>query len=101
MQIGLAQVIALLVVRLCCTFNMYIKGGHMRTYTTSQARQNIAEVMEAATAGEPVEITRRDGSAAVLISRDDFNAWQEAKLDAEFAEIMGRHGRTIKALADR
>ncbi|MBG6242206.1 MAG: type II toxin-antitoxin system Phd/YefM family antitoxin [Candidatus Symbiopectobacterium sp. Dall1.0] len=73
----------------------------MRTYTTSQARKNIAEVMEAATAGEPVEITRRDGSAAVLISRDDFNTWQEAKLDAEFAEIMGRHGRTIKALTDR
>lgn len=73
----------------------------MRTYTTSQARQNIAEVMEVATAGEPVEITRRDGSSAVLISRDDFNMWQKAKLDAEFAEIMGRHGRTIKALADR
>ena len=98
---GLAQVMVLRVVRLYCTFEVYIKGGHMRTYTTSQARQNIAEVMEAATAGEPVEITRRDGSAAVRISRDDFNAWQEAKLDAEFAEIMGRHGRTIKALADR
>ena len=36
-----------------------------------------------------------------VISREDFNAWQDAKLDAEFAEIMGRHGRTIKALADR
>lgn len=73
----------------------------MRTYTTSQARQNIAEAMDAATAGEPVEITRRDGSSAVLISREDFNTWQEAKLDAEFAEIMGRHSHTIKALADR
>lgn len=73
----------------------------MRTYTISQARKNIAEVMETATTGEPVEITRRDGAAAVLISRDDFKAWQEAKLDAEFAEIMGQHGRTIKALADR
>lgn len=73
----------------------------MRSYTTTQARQNIAEVMDTATSGEPVEITRRDGSSAVLISRDDFNAWQEAKLDAEFAGIMGRHSRTVKALADR
>ncbi|ADI78281.1 MULTISPECIES: type II toxin-antitoxin system Phd/YefM family antitoxin [Pantoea] len=73
----------------------------MRSYTTTEARQNIAEVMDTATAGEPVEITRRDGSSAVLISRDDFNAWQEAKLDAEFADIMGRHSRTVKALADR
>jgi len=101
MEMDQVQAMVLRVVHLFCTFMLYVKGGYMRTYTTSQARQNIAEVMEAATAGEPVEITRRDGSAAVLISRDDFNAWQEAKLDAEFAEIMGLHGRTIKALADR
>lgn len=89
------------VVPLLCTFQNSIDGGFMRTYTTTQARLNIAEVMAKATAGEPVEITRRDGSSAVLISRNDFNAWQEAKLDAEFASIMGRHDRTIKALADR
>ena len=73
----------------------------MRTYTTTEARKNISKVMSAATSGEPVEITCRDGSAAVLISREDFKAWQEARLDAEFAQIMGHHERTIKALADR
>ena len=73
----------------------------MQIYTISQARQHLAEVMEIAISGTPVEITHHDGSAAVLISREEFNTFQEAKLDSEFAEIMGRHDRTIKALTNR
>ncbi|EHQ8141780.1 type II toxin-antitoxin system Phd/YefM family antitoxin [Escherichia albertii] len=40
----------------------------MQTYTSTQARANIATVLDTALNGEPVEITRRDGSSAVLIS---------------------------------
>ncbi|TFT44924.1 type II toxin-antitoxin system Phd/YefM family antitoxin, partial [Proteus mirabilis] len=41
----------------------------MRTYTSTQARANISEVLDIATHGEPVEITRRDGCSAVVISK--------------------------------
>lgn len=70
-------------------------------YTSSEARANIATMLDKAISGEPVEITRRDGGVAVVISKAEFEAYQNAKLDAEFDVIMGRHGRTIKALADR
>ena len=73
----------------------------MMTYTSTQARANISAVLDAATSGEPVEIIRRDGSAAVVISKADFEAYQKSKLDAEFDFIMQRHGRTVEALTDR
>ncbi|MFP1985029.1 type II toxin-antitoxin system Phd/YefM family antitoxin [Lonsdalea quercina] len=60
----------------------------MRTYTSTQARANISEVLDAATHCEAVEITRRDGSSAVVISKTEFEAYQNAKLDAEFEEVM-------------
>ncbi|EGF6523993.1 type II toxin-antitoxin system Phd/YefM family antitoxin [Salmonella enterica] len=63
----------------------------MRTYTSTQARSNISEVLDAATQGEPIEITRRDGSSAVVISKAEFEAYQNVKLDAEFDMIMRRH----------
>lgn len=73
----------------------------MRTYTSTQARANISGVLDAAVNGEPVEITRRDGSAAVVISKAEYEAYQNAKLDVEFDLIMQRHGHTIEALSDR
>ncbi|NIG62473.1 MAG: type II toxin-antitoxin system Phd/YefM family antitoxin [Serratia symbiotica] len=73
----------------------------MIIYTSTQTRANIAAVLDAATNGEPLAITRHDGSAAVVISNADFEAYQKAKLDAEFNHIMQGHGRTIMALTDR
>lgn len=73
----------------------------MRTYTSPQARANISEVLDAATHGEPVEIPRRDGSSAVVISKAEFEAYQNAKLDAEFDVIMQRHRHTVEALTNR
>jgi len=73
----------------------------MRSYSTSEARQNIAAVMDAAASGEPVEITRRDGTANVLISKAEYEEFLNAKLDAEFDFMMQRHGHTVKALSDR
>lgn len=73
----------------------------MITYTSTQARANISAVLDAATSGEPVEIIRRDGTAAVVISKSDFEAFQKARMDAEFDVIMQRHGRTVEALTHR
>lgn len=73
----------------------------MITYTSSEVRANIATALEQATSGEPVEITRRHGESAVLISKAEFEVYQKAKMDAEFDMIMGRHGRTVRALSDR
>ncbi|MGM3162973.1 type II toxin-antitoxin system Phd/YefM family antitoxin [Dickeya undicola] len=73
----------------------------MKTYTITEARQNIATVIDTAASGEPVEITRRNGTSAVLIPKAEFEAYQNARLDAEFDFIMQRHGHTVKALADR
>lgn len=73
----------------------------MQSYTTSQARANISTVLDSALNGEPVEITRRDGRSAIVVSKAEFEAYLNAKLDAEFDIIMQRHGHTIEALTDR
>lgn len=73
----------------------------MRTYTSTQARSKISEVLDAATQGEPIEITRRDGSSAVVISKAEFETYQNTKLDAEFDVIMQHHGHTVEALTNR
>jgi antitoxin Phd len=73
----------------------------MNSYTYSNARENFAEILEMATAGEPVEVTRRNGDAAVIISKAEFDAYRNAALDAEFAEIMQTHGDAYTALSKR
>lgn len=73
----------------------------MIIYTSTQARANIAAVLNAATNGEPVEIIRRNDSAAVVISKADFDAYQKAKLCTEFDHIMQCHGQTVKELTDQ
>lgn len=73
----------------------------MKSYTATEARQSISEVMDLASSGEPVEITRRDGTSNVLVSREEFDAWQNQKLDAEFKEIMQHYGKPIEALTNR
>lgn len=57
----------------------------MRSYTTTQARQYLTEIMDIVMAGEPVIITPRGGSAAALISREEFDVWQEIKQGANFS----------------
>ncbi|MBS9437134.1 type II toxin-antitoxin system prevent-host-death family antitoxin [Photorhabdus noenieputensis] len=71
------------------------------SFSSVQAKANISVVLDTAVNGEPVEITRRDGSAAVVISKAEFEVYQNAKLDAEFDAMMQRHGHTVAALTDR
>ncbi|CAM3141826.1 hypothetical protein SB6411_00982 [Klebsiella spallanzanii] len=61
----------------------------MCTYTSTQTRTKISEVLDTATQREPIEIPRQDGSSAVVISK------------AEFDMIMQPHGHTIEALTNR
>ncbi len=72
---------------------------HIMNY--SEARQNLALVLETAATGTPVTITRRGHKAAVIISAEEFERYQKAKLDAEFDAIMAIHGSEIKELADK
>ena len=73
----------------------------MRTINYSEARQNLAEVLEIAVTGVPVTITRRVHKPAVIISAEEFERYQAARLDDEFAAIMAIHGNEIEELADK
>ena len=73
----------------------------MHTMNYSEARQSLALVLETAATGTPVTITRRGHKAAVIISAEEFERYQKAKLDAEFDAIMAIHGSEIKELADK
>ncbi len=64
----------------------------MRTVNYSEARQNLAEVLESAVTGGPVTITRRGHKSAVIISAEEFERYQTARMDDEFAAIMAGGG---------
>ncbi|MBI3570580.1 MAG: type II toxin-antitoxin system prevent-host-death family antitoxin [Gammaproteobacteria bacterium] len=50
----------------------------MKTMSYSAARNNLAKVIEEVTQDHaPILITRQKGAAAVLISLEDFESWQE------------------------
>ncbi|EON2339031.1 type II toxin-antitoxin system Phd/YefM family antitoxin [Escherichia coli] len=70
--------------------------------TYSHARDNLASLLEMAVDdSQPVEITRRRGDAAILVSKEVFERYRQAALDAEFAEIMQTHGEVYRKLADK
>ncbi|WP_447884830.1 type II toxin-antitoxin system Phd/YefM family antitoxin [Serratia fonticola] len=73
----------------------------MNSYTYSNARENLAVILDMAATGEPVEITRRNGEAAVVVSKTEFERYRKAALDAEFAEIMQTHGTAYTELSKR
>lgn len=73
----------------------------MQIMNYSEARQNLAAALETAVTGTPVTITRRGHKSAVIISADEFEQYQAAKMDAEFNAIMAVHGDAIRELADK
>lgn len=73
----------------------------MRTMSYSEVRQNLAAALDSVAAGTPVTITRRGHKPAVIISTEEFERYQAAKLDAEFDAIMSVHGNEIRELADK
>lgn len=83
----------------------------MDAFTYSHTRQHLAEIMDKVRDDRaPVLITRQSGSAAVMMSLDDYNALEEtahlmrsprnAKRLMESIEQLALHGGTVKALAD-
>ncbi|MBF3355090.1 type II toxin-antitoxin system prevent-host-death family antitoxin, partial [Leptospira borgpetersenii serovar Hardjo-bovis] len=61
---------------------------------------NLAEVLESAVTGGPVPITRRGHKSAVIIIAEEFERYQTARMDDEFAAIMAVPGNELRALAD-
>ena len=52
----------------------------MDTITYTEARNHLAESMDRVTDDHcPIIITRRNGKHGVLMSLDDYNAWQETE----------------------
>ena len=51
-----------------------VYGEQMQEMTSSQARFAFPSIQDAAASHEPTRITRRRGTAAVLVSEDDFRA---------------------------
>ncbi|MBJ4721584.1 type II toxin-antitoxin system prevent-host-death family antitoxin, partial [Salmonella enterica subsp. enterica serovar Anatum] len=49
----------------------------------------------------PVTITRRGHKSAVIISAEEFERYQTARMDDEFAAIMAVHGNELRELADK
>jgi antitoxin Phd len=73
----------------------------MNSYTYSHVRENLASIHEMAVAGDPVEVTRRSGESAVIVSKAEFERYRKAALDAEFAQIMQTHGTAYTELSKR
>ncbi len=52
----------------------------MEAITYTEARNHLAATIDRVTANhEPIIITRRGGQAVVMLSLEDFNAWQETE----------------------
>jgi len=53
----------------------------MRNWQLQEARSRIADVLDAATAGEPQRITRRGKRAVVVVSEEEWNRLTGEKPD--------------------
>ena len=73
----------------------------MSSFTYTNARENLAKVIDLAISGEPVEITRRGGGSAMVISKASFESYRKAMLDAEFMQLVGQFDETNKALTNK
>ncbi len=73
----------------------------MRTVNYSEARQNLAEVPESAVTGGLLPSRVVGHKSAVIISAEEFERYQTARMDDEFAAIMAVHGNELRELADK
>ena len=70
----------------------------MDTISYTNARNNLAKTMDKVNEDHaPVIITRQNGTSAVLISLDDFNAYEET---AYLLHSPANAARLIKAMQD-
>lgn len=74
----------------------------MEAITYTEARNHLAAAMDRVTENhEPVIITRRGGQAVVMLSLEDFNAWQETEYLTRSAPNAADLLQAIKELRDR
>lgn len=74
----------------------------MEAITYTEARNHLAAAMDRVTEDhEPVIITRRGGQAVVMLSLEDFNAWQETEYLTRSAANAADLLQAIEELRDR
>ena len=72
----------------------------MITMTYSDARAKLADVFNTASE-QPVTIVRRSAPDVVVISAEEYEAFQQAKFEAAMARVAADNHETFKALADK
>ncbi|MBK5145658.1 type II toxin-antitoxin system Phd/YefM family antitoxin [Budviciaceae bacterium BWR-B9] len=55
----------------------------MHSYTLAQAKTNFSTILDIAINGNSVEITRRGKATVVIISKAEFEAYQNVKQNTE------------------
>lgn len=73
----------------------------MPTVTYSAARKNFSTLIDDAARGTPVEITRRNKEPVMIISKREFEAYRQYRLEIEFNELFAIFESTNKSLADK
>ncbi|MFL5282518.1 MAG: type II toxin-antitoxin system prevent-host-death family antitoxin [Rhodopila sp.] len=72
-----------------------------RIWQVAEARRHFAEIVDAASKGEPQSITRRDGSEVVVVSRSHFDATRPHVKTALLGNRFGTRGDAFdKALEE-
>ena len=56
----------------------------MNSWNYSNARAQLSMLMDQASAGHPVEITRRGKEPAVIISKASYEAYKKAEYDLQY-----------------
>lgn len=91
----------MLPVQVYCGITISLRANIMKEMSYTDARQNLAEILNDVAAGEQVEIIRRGKESAYVVNAQEYRAFLKHKLEHEFEEMMSIHGDAIKALADR
>lgn len=58
----------------------------MESVNYTNARAQLSRLMDRATLGQPVEITRKDRESVVMISKSSYEAYKRAEFDRRFPQ---------------
>ena len=70
------------------TSNREIHGVIMESVNYTNARAQLSRLMDQATLGQPVQITRKDREPVVIISKASYEAYKRAEFDRLFPKEM-------------
>ena len=66
----------------------------MNRWNYSNARAQLSMLMDQATAGQPVEITRRGRESTVIISKSSYEAYKKAEFDVAYLKQAQQNQNT-------